>query len=279
FLFEAQPRATWSRDLIFTIELVNHFDAHLSAIYLKNDTLYSPYTAKAVSVERYKRLQSDQDQHSISLEKEFNALTKAHKLANTKCEWRNVNVPGHDIIPAFIRHARYTDLSVMGHIGDDHSLDQSIIANTVIKSGRPVLLLPDERGHLEVLKGGVAVVGWDGSRGAVRALHDAIPLLKRMDETILVCVDGHKNEDVNQSLPGADIAPLIHRYGLKVSVEQTHSEGRSVEQCLNLKLKECSAKLLIIGAFSNTYSIIDRLFGSTCTNMIEKNHIPIFISH
>jgi hypothetical protein len=49
----------------------------------------------------------------------------------------------------------------------------------LLGSGRPVLMIPPSA---QPFSGGVIVVGWNATRSAVRALHDALPLFTRTGE-------------------------------------------------------------------------------------------------
>src|ERR1019366_3398486 len=55
-----------------------------------------------------------------------------------------------------------------------------IAHSVVLLCGRPVLIVPVSVGSLVPVK---VAVAWDGSREAVRAVHDALPLLK-MAQTV-----------------------------------------------------------------------------------------------
>jgi hypothetical protein len=68
----------------------------------------------------------------------------------------------------------------------------------VIGSGRPVLVIP-YAGTVDGI-GRRALIAWDGTREAVRAVHGALPLLDRAEAVMLVYV-GVQQVDVEQYRP------------------------------------------------------------------------------
>ena len=56
-------------------------------------------------------------------------------------------------------------------------------------TGRPALVVPsDWSGNLPPTR---ALVAWDGSREAARAAGDAVPLLQKAAEVVVLVVDAH----------------------------------------------------------------------------------------
>src|SRR3546814_3893558 len=64
----------------------------------------------------------------------------------------------------------------------------------------------------------MVVVAWRPSQESSRALHDALPLLRRAAAVQLVMVDPRVGETSHGELPGADIAEHLARHGLRVAV-------------------------------------------------------------
>jgi nucleotide-binding universal stress UspA family protein len=73
--------------------------------------------------------------------------------------------------------ARYADLVVLGQYewqGPHVSHPLPIAHSVVSRCGRPVVVVPAAIGSISFDR---AAIAWDGSREAVRAVHDALPLL------------------------------------------------------------------------------------------------------
>src|ERR1700726_2799251 len=87
-----------------------------------------------------------------------------------------------DMNRGIIETARVYDLLILGQ--PDAAADSDRIAalqpeDIVLACGRPVLLIPFAGEFAEV--GRQALVAWNGSREATRAMHDAMPLLEHAE--------------------------------------------------------------------------------------------------
>src|SRR3546814_14928039 len=71
----------------------------------------------------------------------------------------------------------------------------------------------------------MVVVAWRPSQESSRALHDALPLLRRAAAVQLVMVDPRVGETSHGELPGADIAGHLARHGLRVEQVSLPREG------------------------------------------------------
>jgi nucleotide-binding universal stress UspA family protein len=144
------------------------------------------------------------------------------------------------------RHARYADLVILGqHEGqgspETHPLP---IAHTVVfRCGRPVLIIPAvvQRCALEKV-----VITWDGSREAVRATHDALPLL-RLSKSIEVVTMSHPSAEDNEIDTSSMLAHLaIHGIEVKMKVLQIGT----VEE-LQKQIERERYDLVVMGGYSH----------------------------
>ena len=82
-----------------------------------------------------------------------------------------------DVVHCISDSARYADLVVLGQYewqGPHVSHPLPIAHSVVSRCGRPVVVVPAAVGSISFDR---AAIAWDGSREAVRAVHDALPLL------------------------------------------------------------------------------------------------------
>ena len=87
---------------------------------------------------------------------------------------------------AFIDLAKSFDLTILGQLSPETRLSGSPPDETVVVSGRPVLVIPYAGTFDRV--GGRVLIAWDSSREAVRALHGALPLLGHADVVTVIYV-------------------------------------------------------------------------------------------
>jgi hypothetical protein len=83
-----------------------------------------------------------------------------------------------DVANGVSERARYADLVVIGQDewqGSPESHPLPIAHPVAVRCGRPVLVVPAAVQSNSLAS---AAVAWDGSRESVRAIHDALPLLR-----------------------------------------------------------------------------------------------------
>ena len=73
--------------------------------------------------------------------------------------------------------AQVRDLTMLGVHGPLAYPRQGLVEAAMFGSGRPLLLIPQTA---QPFSSGVIVIGWDATRAAVRAVHDALPLLYQL---------------------------------------------------------------------------------------------------
>ncbi|HEY9108342.1 MAG TPA: universal stress protein, partial [Roseateles sp.] len=117
--------------------------------------------------------------------------------------------------------ARYSDLTVLTQTNPDEPfpLDSRAVAlDVLMRSGRPVLMLP-YTGDWTAQPFRRVLVGWNASREAARALHDALPLLKSATDVEVVVFETPEDAGLaHGAVPGADVGLWLARHGVRLEV-------------------------------------------------------------
>jgi nucleotide-binding universal stress UspA family protein len=122
-------------------------------------------------------------------------------------------------IAAFIDLAKSFDLTALGQLPPETQPSGFPPSEIVMASGRPVLVIP-YAGAFDGI-GRRALIAWDGTREAIRAVHGALPLLDRAEAVMLVYV-GVQQADVEQYRPSIErISGHLQRHGVAVKPEET----------------------------------------------------------
>jgi nucleotide-binding universal stress UspA family protein len=117
----------------------------------------------------------------------------------------------------------------------------------VFDTGRPALLVPEGAPGLLPRR---AVVAWDASRAAVRAAHDALPLLRRTEQTTLLTVTDDKEMRRGQS--AIEMTRHLARHGVAADFAEVRRGGRSIAQAIAESAAERGAGLLVMGAHAHS---------------------------
>ncbi|WP_210203556.1 universal stress protein [Breoghania corrubedonensis] len=189
---------------------------------------------------------------------------------------RLTSVAGEDEVIA--RHAIYADLTMMlrprnGELG---TVEKQTIDGALFDSGRPLLVMPDPASSRPI--GRHVLVAWNAQREAARALADAMPLIASAETVTLFLVDPKTGVDAHGEEPGADVALLLARHGLRVSVATVEDTGRSVARDILDKAAEVNADLVVMGAYGHS-RLRENILGGTTREILETSDIPLFLAH
>jgi len=147
----------------------------------------------------------------------------------------------------------------------------------VLSSGCPTLFLP-YAGTFPVV-GKHVMVAWDGSREATRAVHDALPFLQGAARVTVVTANALPPKEPRQRIPGADIAAVIARHGVKVEiVEVEGADGRHIGDFLLSQAADLGADLLVMGAYGHP-RWQEIIVGGVTRTLFESMTIPVLMAH
>lgn len=184
-----------------------------------------------------------------------------------------------DPVYALLMQSRYADLTILSQ---DPTPDGEVAARVrglpehlALHGARPVLVIPEAYEGEPIP--GTAVIGWDGSMQAIRAIDGALPLLLRADNVKLALINPDTLSSLHGEEPGADIGLYLARHGVRVEVvvERTRSdEGGAL---LSLA-RACGAGLLVTGAFGHS-RYREWILGGVTRNLLERAPIPLLLAH
>ena len=145
-------------------------------------------------------------------------------------------------------------------------------ANVVMGSGRPVIVVP-YAGKFETAPS-IALVAWSGTREASRAVHDAIPLLKRADKVSVLSI----NAKDGTHLPGADIAAHLARHGCKAEAARTVTSDVSVADVILSDAADIGADFIVMGAYGHS-RLREWVLGGATRDVLGMMTMPVFLAH
>lgn len=174
--------------------------------------------------------------------------------------------------------ARYSDLVVVGQSDPEApapSVPPDFPHHVVMHVGRPVLIVP-KQGIFEDV-GKKVLISWDASRGATRAVTEAIPLLQHADVVQVVVFNPESRSTAHGDQPGADLGLYLARHGVKVEVLEKKT-GRDVGAALLALAKELSSDLIVMGGYGHS-RFRQMLLGGVTRSVLAGMTIPVMMSH
>ena len=120
------------------------------------------------------------------------------------------------------------------------------------------------------------VVAWNGDREARRAVHDALPLLRRADKvTIFVFSRG----DADLQIMEKRLVEHLLRHDVTARVSDwTNTGDITAVEALFASLDTQTADLLVAGAFGHS-RVFESLFGSVSLELLRQPVLPVLMSH
>lgn len=180
--------------------------------------------------------------------------------------------------PDMARQAHYADLVVARRPVPEEGIpyDYGTASDLIADAGCPVILVPPELEQQTI--GEKVVIGWNETREASRAVHDALPFLVRA-KSVTVVMAVPESWSAEQPPSGEKIGTVLKEHGATVHVEPMYGvvdkdSGDALLACAN----DIHADLLVIGAFSHT-RLREGIFGGVTRQMIEETRVPTLMSH
>jgi nucleotide-binding universal stress UspA family protein len=172
--------------------------------------------------------------------------------------------------------ARYADLVILGQYewqGPPETYPLPIAHSVVLRCRRPVLVVPAVVQPSAFTR---IALAWDGSREAVRAVHDALLLLSLSRSVQIVKMIGISAED--DKTDANSLSAHLANHG--IPVEADISQIRSAEEHASLRqqIEHGHYYLVVMGGYSHPLSL-EFIFGGATRSILLSSTIPILVSH
>jgi len=200
---------------------------------------------------------------------------EALRRADAKGDWV---LETDALLPSVLRHARCTDLVVLGQYDHDNpgpAVARGLIEDVMMAAGRPVLVIPYVGTYEHI--GANVLVGWSRTRESARALHDALPLMVPQAKVSVLIAETDPSD--TDTLPTADVGEHLARHGLQVTAERTVLADRlSAADALLGNAADSGADLLVIGAYGHSRTR-EMVLGGVTRDILRYMTLPVLMSH
>ena len=181
-----------------------------------------------------------------------------------------------DIVQGISDKARYADLVILGQYewqGPSEIHPLPIAHSVVMRCGRPVLIVP-----AGVQPGALAriAVAWDGSREAVRAVHDALPLL-RLSRSVQILTMIRPRAERNE-VDAESLSAHLANHGIKFETDVLQIATAREDEALREQIEQGDYDALVMGGYSHPMWL-EFIFGGATRSVLLSSKIPILVSH
>ncbi|PZW43092.1 nucleotide-binding universal stress UspA family protein [Humitalea rosea] len=264
------------RRLELAAGLARRLDAHLIGLFVIDVQIPvfagGEAGASTAMAEMMTRMQESAAAEAASAETLFRECLRREALRG---EWRQQD----GLTPWIVAtNARYADLVIVGQPDPSGSglTGPATVEAALFDSGRPVLMVP----YAGRYEGPVrrALIAWNASREAARAVHDALPLLAGAEAVTVLVIDPDPHAEENRGEPGADIAQHLARHGLKVTVRHVIRGEISTGETLLNEAADMDADLIVMGGYGHS-RLREFVLGGATRTLLGQMTAPVLMSH
>ena len=213
---------------------------------------------------------SREAERAEQVEEFFRTELRAHGLGG---EWHLLS-PGETAI--FIDLAKSFDLTILGQLSPEIWSTGFRPDEIIIATGRPVLVVP-YTGIFDTI-GRRVLVAWDGTREAVRAAQDALPLVGNA-EAVTVMFVAAREATLAERRPS--IERMVHhlqRHGVPARAEETLRGDLRISDVLLSRAADLAVDLLVAGAYHHS-QLREALVGGVSRDLLDHMTVPVLMSH
>lgn len=175
-------------------------------------------------------------------------------------------------------HARYADLVVVGQPDralPTHGSASDLPGYLLRESGRPVLVVP--RRPAAASRHDLALVAWDGSIEAIRAIVGAMPLLRAAQSVNVVrlwrgCAGQH--DDGAQC---SQVVRYLKRHAIRARALNRSTNGDIGTTMLSIAADK-QAGLLVMGGYGQS-PLRESLLGGVTASVLASMSLPVLLAH
>ncbi len=173
-----------------------------------------------------------------------------------------------------VRAARTRDLCIVPLL-DQLDDQRAVVEELIFWSGRPTLVFRPGSADLPS-RPEVVAVAWDGSRGAARAVADALPLLERAREVRVFTAINEKPAAI--SGVSSDLLRHLKSHGVDAVADEVEIGRQKIGEALDGYVKDRGACMLVMGAYGHSKAR-EFVLGGATEHVLNHMKMPLFLSH
>jgi nucleotide-binding universal stress UspA family protein len=196
------------------------------------------------------------------------AMEEGSRGARATVSW--VEEPGK-MVDVIRRHGRLADLIAVPQPDVDRNLGANSLKAALFRTGRPVLMVPNDIAPPETL-GAHVTIAWNGSLESSKAVTMALPIMHGAERVTILSSGG---EPV--SATAADLQAYLAAHGIASDIHAFEG-ARNVGKLLLAASAEVGADMLIMGAYGDSHEK-ETIFGGNTQHVVDKARMPVILVH
>jgi nucleotide-binding universal stress UspA family protein len=140
-----------------------------------------------------------------------------------------------------------------------------VVEELTLAAGVPVLMLPPNASEQF---GRTVMVGWNGSREATRAVHEALPFLREAERVTLLAIGATGADDVEA------VTAMLQRHGVTIEPHRIEASDGDAGKVLLAQAAVHGADLLVMGAYGHS-RLRELVFGGATRHVLREASLPV----
>ena len=181
-------------------------------------------------------------------------------------------------LDAIVWHANCSDLLVIGQTDGSASPDGvawDFPQQAVLHAGCPVLVVP-HAGHFPAV-GERVLIAWKGTREAVRAVRDALPILRGAQRVVLIEVADDAPPTDAQRIALLEVQAWQNRHEVESEV-RLESGADAAGDVLLSRAADFESDLIVMGAYGHS-RVREWVLGGVTRHLLNHMTVPTLMSH
>lgn len=207
---------------------------------------------------------------------EFRALAKKFNLEigagnggkGPTAEWVEESGRQVDVIR---QHGRLADVIVVPKPDIDRNLGTNTLKAALFNTGRPVLMVPDNKEGPKSL-GQNVTIAWNGSLESSRAVTMTLPILRSAKKVTILSSGGEP-----AAASAEKLQEYLHAHEIESTIARFSGSGNVGKSLLSLSA-ELGSDCLIMGAYGDSHER-ETVFGGNTQHVVDKADMPVILVH
>jgi len=256
----------------FAISLGSTFGAHVAGVGFIYEPVIPGDMLGGIPTDLIEVQREENSKTAKAAVARFEAAAAA---AGISAESRIVDASVAGAADLFGRIARRFDIAVVGQARREQGASEELlIEGTLFGSGRPVVVVPYIQ--KEGLKLDRALICWDGSRPAARAIADAIPFLERAKAVEIVVVTGER--DKSGEITGKNMRRHLARHGIETEIKHITAGSVGPQTAILAHAADSGANFIVLGGYGHS-RLREFILGGVTRSILKSMPVPVLMSH
>jgi nucleotide-binding universal stress UspA family protein len=247
------------------------FEAHLDGIACVYQALNPMIASEAAAVVMAAEYDTGAERAAAVLD-QFEIVTRRLGIPH---DARSTFDVSYAATRAVTEMSRLYDLNILAQPDRSNPSQTDFLSEAVLfGSGRPVLMVPYiAQGPIKTDR---VLICWNGGVPAARAVHDAMPFLRKAKAIDVIAVN--ENEDAAGNASSAALITHLARRDLAARHHQITADAGNIHNAILSLAADSDTDLIVMGGYGHS-RLREFILGGTTRGMFESLTAPALISH